>query len=179
MRRFSSTQVLSGYIDFSKIPEDVLNYASDRGSRVHFVCERYAKGIPVLKLTGDVRPYFESFCLWFDRYVDKVYFVEERFSCPFYGFDGKPDLGVRLIDGRKVIPDLKTPVVESPTWKGQLASYLYLVNRSGKYGTDFKESIALQLSPRGKEPRARVYKYYEDDFAAFLSALNAKRYFSK
>lgn len=184
MKMISVTRALNPFSDFSKIPPDILNYASDRGSRVHAACAEYALdhllGVDsILTYDWDVSPFFDSFKRWFDDYVQQVFFVEEEFADPTLGFFGHPDLGVELIDGRKVVPDLKTPATESPTWKAQLAAYIHLVNQSPKYGGGFSCGFALQLHREGRLAIAREYNYFEGDFAAFLSSLNSVRYFLK
>jgi hypothetical protein len=37
--------------------------------------------------------------------------------------------------------------------------------------------MSLRLDPKGGDAKAVVYEYSDDDWAAFLSALNAYRYF--
>ena len=47
-----------------------------------------------------------------------------------------------------------------------------------KYGENFFDGcMALQLSPKGTMAKAIVYQYSDADFAAFVSALNAYRFF--
>ena len=45
--------------------------------------------------------------------------------------------------------------------------------------TDIKkpESMSLKLDPKGGAAKAILYEYSNDDLSAFLSALNAYRYF--
>ena len=176
MKTFSVTRVLSVYNDFSGINPDVLQAAARRGTKVHGVCAAYAAGLWVPPLALDINGYFSSFKAWFDKYVSRVFFVEEEMVDPLLGYYGHPDLGVELIDGRKMIPDLKTPLNESVTWKSQIAAYLNLAEK--KYGENFFDGcMALQLSPKGTMAKGIVYQYSDADFAAFLSALNAYRYF--
>ena len=175
MKPYSVTQVLNPFADFSGIPEWKLEAAKVRGKKVHAACGSYALGVWVAPLLEEYQGYYESFLGWFDNFVDTVFFVELRLVCDMYHFTGRIDLAVRLIDQKDMVIDLKTPLAESPTWKGQLAAYLHLANT--QEGGNYDGCMSLQLSPHGRPAKAIVYQYSDNDFAAFLSALNAYRYF--
>jgi hypothetical protein len=71
--------------------------------------------------------------------------------------------------------DLKTSKAVGKTWCAQLAGYRNLAlengyDRIGRVGS-------LRLKEDGGMPLADEYQYSDRDFAAFLSALNAYRYF--
>lgn len=176
MKQYSVTQVLGPFSDFSAIDPDVLEAAALRGTEVHNACACYAQSLPVLGLEGDRVGYFDSFMFWFITYVDRVFFVEKRLTHPVYQYNGKLDLGCKLVDGRNMVVDYKTPATEGPTWKGQLSAYLELANYN--QGQKFDGCMSLLLRKSGKAAKAIVYQDSpSDDFAAFLSALNAIRYF--
>jgi hypothetical protein len=174
VKYISVTKALSPYGDFSRIPKDVLAAACLRGGVIHAAAATYSKGLWVRPLPPSYQGYFDSFVNWFEQYVDQVLLVEARLSCDTYGIIGKPDLACILVDGRFVVVDLKTPVSEQPTWKAQLAAYRYLVGTTS-LGTP--ECMSLILKGNGKAAKAYPYEYSDSDFAAFLSALNAYRYF--
>ena len=186
MKYFSVTQVLSPFCDFSKIPPDVLEYAATRGTAVHRICLNvYAKGLPTVNIPDDCFGYFQSFKMWFDEYVTEVISIEKEYIDRRFGYVGHVDLVCILKDGRIVIIDLKTPAVESPTWKCQLAAYRAVVADDLFHNMDSSLEIpekngclSLQLKPNGNAAKAIVYQYSDNDFAAFLSALNAYRYFN-
>jgi hypothetical protein len=115
--------------------------------------------------------------MWFDKYVAEVYFVEKEFVDSTYGFMGHPDIGVRLIDGRNVIVDYKTPASEKKTWAPQIAAYLHLANKAYEGSLCFDAAMALQPRKDGGMAKATVYQYSNNDFAIFLNALNLFRYF--
>ena len=180
----SVTQALSPFSDFSGINPEVLRRAAERGSRVHRACAAYALGFPALGLHNEDHGYFISFVEWFDNYVDRVLMVEKRLTSPL-GYTGQIDLACRLTDGRCCVVDYKTPALESPTWKAQIASYceLALVELIGLYIPKSEkpvlkiEGMALMLNKNGKAAKGIPYQYQADDFAAFLSALNSYRFF--
>lgn len=173
MRYHSVTEVLSPYNSYAGIDPYVLGIAAARGSLVHLACGSYARGLFVPRLDIDAALFFRSFEDWFDHNVKKVLTIEETFSDDILKYTGRPDLVVELKDGGIWLFDIKTPVIEGPTWRGQLAAYWMLardyfsIDRIG----------SLQLSKQGKEPRVVEYSYKDDDFAAFHCALMAYRYF--
>jgi len=175
MKLISVTTALSPFNDFSAVPPDRLEYATRRGTATHAACAAYARSLPVFASNGSA-PYFESFRNWFDKYVKRALFVEAEFSDPsVYGIIGHVDLVAELTDGRVVVVDYKTPVAESATWRAQLACYCYLV----KPIVGQADAMALMLSPDGSAARAIHYKQQASDFAAFLAALSAYRYFKE
>jgi hypothetical protein len=175
MRLLSVTQVLSPFNDFSQVPPDRLAYATQRGTDVPAACAAYARSLPVFGSDGSL-PYFVSFKAWFDKYVKRALFVEAEFSDPeCYGIIGHVDLVAELVDSRIVVVDYKTPVAESKTWRAQLAAYCYLC----KPVVGDVDGMALMLSGDGNAARAIHYKNTASDFAAFLAALAAYRYFKE
>ena len=120
------TALLSPYSDWSQIPPDVLDYASDRGTRAHAASLAYACGL-WMSVDEDIAGYVESFKAWHDRYVVEVLAVEKELIHPKWNYVGHCDLIAR-VRGYKAEPvigllDLKTPVGASLTWMGQLAAY--------------------------------------------------------
>lgn len=181
MKYISVTTALSPFVDFSGIRPDVLEAACRRGGIIHAAAASYARGLWVRHLTSSFQGYFESFKNWFDEYVDQVLLIEVQLHCNVYGITGKPDLVCSLVDHRIVVVDYKTPISERPTWKAQLAAYRYLVGEhyTKKYKIQkcWPDCMSLILKGDGSQATAYPYNYSDNDFAAFLSALNAFRYF--
>lgn len=179
MRLLSVTEVLSVYQDFSAITPERLATAANRGTEVHRICAAIARGLWWASgIPEDQRGYVKSFERWMDVAVAQVLLVEERLECKCHGFTGTPDLVVLLHgDNRAAVIDLKTPITEGPTWKSQCAAYNHLAHCAAKETVE--RSGALMLSPKGKMARLREYQRQAEDFAAFLAALTAYRYFKK
>lgn len=174
MELVSVTQPLSVYFDKSAIHPDRLAWASTRGTLVHQACAAYSRGFPVIT-SEEINGYVDSFLYWHARYVKRSLFVESEFiDSHTYGIKGHPDLVAELVDGRIVVVDYKTPVVEAKTWRAQLAAYCYLVEPvvGCKPG-----GMALMLSPDGGRAKAISYQYQAEDMANFLAALQAYRAF--
>lgn len=177
----SVTQVLSVYQDFSMVPEHILTMASERGSRVHAICASLAQKLFVShrQITPDIEGYIQSFNQWFE-YVDEVVLVEQELVDPNLGFIGHPDLIVKIRgDQHLTLTDLKTPKIIGKTWRSQTAAYEHLASLKKQAIGIIKRYGSLRLKQDGTFP---IFDEYTDtryaDFAAFLSALNAWRYFN-
>ena len=173
MKFYSVTEVLSPFIDFSQVPESRLEAARIRGTGVHRVCLLYAQGLwPVVP--SEYEGYFESFKKWWLTVVDLTLpiEVEPELKDEEFGYLGHPDL-ILNIKGEKFhsVWDLKTPTTHYPTWKAQLAAYRHLAPGSNRAGS-------IMLDANGRKPKVKEYQDDARDFAAFLAALTAIRYFS-
>lgn len=178
MRYPSVTTVLSRYSDFSRVPPDVLQAASERGTRLHCICQALAEGLWVPDIDPGDTPYIQSFTLWFEAAVDKVIATEPELKCKRYGFVGHPDAIVKIKgDDGLLLVDLKSPVSMQKSWALQLSAYYHLakekwpaINRVG----------SLRLSPEGKPAKFDEFtKDLSRLFNIFVSALNCHNYFAK
>ncbi len=176
MKTPSVTQVLGIFTDWSRINPDVLSAACVRGTAVHTACGAYALGVWVAPLPVEYQGYFRSFTDWFDQYIEKVYLVEKRLYSDIYKYKGKPDLALK-IKGDKLpsVLDLKTPIAVGKTWCCQLAAYKNLIEENENIMIG--RCISLRLKADGSPPIANDYQYSNSDYAAFLAALTAYRYF--
>jgi len=174
----SVTQVLGCFSDFSMIPPGVLEYASYRGTEIHKICSAMALGLWINEIPEEFAGYILSFQAWFERTVKEVLFVEEELVDPVYGFMGHPDLVIKTHDNVICLPDLKTPVKAMKVWKGQVAAYKHLVE-TNKKDIKIERVGSLMLSPKGNYPKFNEYQTTYADFAAFLAALSAYRYFKE
>ena len=174
----SVTQVLGPYAGLECVRPDKLAAACDRGTFAHQACLAHAEGNFGF-VNPEVQGYFDSFKLWFDSFVSEVVCVEPLWESHKWGYCGSPDLLLILFNPRGAkeidIWDLKTSKASGKTWPGQLSAYRNLAlengyDRIGRVGS-------LRLKEDGSMPLADEYQYSDRDFAAFLSALNAYRYF--
>ena len=170
----SSTQVLSKYIDWSKIPRDHLIKAQDRGTRVHAACSALCNNLFYNNLLPEEKGYLDSFRKWKEKYIKKIFWTEKRLYCDKLNFTGQPDIYCEIEDGRRAVIDLKTPAGLGATWNLQLASYRYLIVENNEGEPDI--GISLRLIANGSMAKAKDYEYNAQDFVAFLNALAAHRY---
>lgn len=173
----SVTQVIGPLADFSRVPPDVLEIACDRGIEVHEFAASYARGLFVDEesISPHCRGFFHSFKDWIDHHVYEVHLVERELVDPINCYKGHPDLIV-IIRGDITLSlvDLKTPRVQSPLWRLQLAAY---ANLARKAGYDIHRVCALRLHPQGLYPTLTEYTgMILRDLNVFLSALNVWRF---
>jgi hypothetical protein len=166
---FSVTEVLKPYSDYSHIPPGVLEAAATRGTALHAAYASYALGLWIPEFADNYRPWFDSFCRWFDIAVLETVAVEPALSCKKYGFQGHPDW-IGRIKGDKclVLADWKNPVLAQKAWRLQVAAYHHLAKE--EYGAE--RVLIVQPHPKGK--RARVTEHtgsLATDFAVFLNGL--------
>lgn len=171
----SVTEVISPWVSFPGVREDVLKAAADRGTLVHSLCADYAKGNYIIP-PEEVAGYFNSFRQWFDLVVDSVILVEERLIDNDFWFCGQIDLLVKSKQKEVLLIDLKTPLALSKTWAIQIASYRQIC-KANKYFPH--KSGSLRLSPDGKPPKMDWIENPDQAFVIFLSALNVFRYLNK
>ncbi len=176
MRRPRVSEVLKPYSDFSMVNPDVLDYASDRGTRAHAASLAYAVGLwsPV---TDDIAGYVESYKAWHDRYVVEVLAVEKELIHPKWNYVGHCDLIARVSGYKKepviTILDLKTPITASQTWACQGAAYREIEQLEHK---EYVYAGVLQLRKDGGLPKMT---WLEDDvraFNAFVGILSGWNY---
>ncbi len=171
----SVTEVLGVFADFSQVPEDVLAHAAARGTRVHAACAAILEGLWAPPPEPEWAGYVESFRAWLPV-VAEVVLVEAELVDEAIGYCGHPDLICRLRGDRGLtVVDLKTPAVKSKLWAAQLAAYKRLAEANGHAPID--RVGTLRLKANGSPPIFDEFQHSERDFAAFLSALNAYRWF--
>lgn len=180
MKLITVTQAISHYNDFSQIQPDRLEAAKQRGLRLHAAAAAKLTGtFQVVPLLPEDAGYWESLSAWIDDYVEHVYDVEPELTDEQLGFVGHPDLVCRLAGNIYAVPDWKTPVQESKSWRVQSAAYVHLANINYRHHSHTWRGFMVQPHPEGKLAKGTPYFDYQRDFAIFLSALNCARYFTK
>ena len=172
------TEIISPFNDFSRVPPDVLQAASERGTEVHEACAAYALGLwnpDIEKYSG----YIHSFKTWFDEYVVEVLAVEEEVRHPKWGYIGHVDLIARISGVKKkhvvAVIDYKTPFSESRSWRVQTSAYVEAAKE--KYGVEI--GGALRLRKDGSLPIMTWIDDHNQAFNAFVGILNGFNYLRK
>jgi len=145
-----------GGADRAKLPEQILRYAADRGTRVHEYCSLICLGIDIEEIDGDCADYVSAFLEWFNTYKPKVLYSELQMFMKNLGFAGTCDL-VCEINNEIYLIDFKTPAsVDKVSLSAQLAGYdIGLLNKS----IIAKKYFYLQL-----KPNAYIFKECLPDF---------------
>ena len=174
----SVTEAMGWLSDFSAIPAKTLARAADRGTMVHGYCAAYAEGLPLVGVDLPLTGYVSSFKNWFDFAVEEVLLVEGRLEDPTLGFFGHPDLIAKIRGDRFYsVVDIKTPTTLQRVWAGQMAAYRRLAEI--RFPGQIDRAFSLRLDGKGGVAKVKEYTDDKRDLAAFLSAVNATRYFRK
>jgi hypothetical protein len=171
----SVTQVIAPFTDYSRIPPHILAQASERGSRVHGICAARVQGLWHPPVGDDLAGYIRSFDAWALVVADLV-LAEAELVDAALGYAGHPDLILRVHgDEGLSLVDLKTPVALHWVWRAQLAAYRNLAEVNGH---QISRVFSLRLAKDGGQAKLDEYTgTTRADFAGFIAALNAYRYF--
>ncbi len=164
----SVSQLASRLQDFGSISAERLEFAADRGSKVHLACHLWDQGTldedaldP--QLHGYVRAW-KAFCRDNEPEWDPLWMEVPAYH-EVLRFAGTPDRG-GIIGGELAVVDIKAVAQLSPVTGVQLAGYKLLMSHNGFEPT---RRIAVQLRPDGTYARRDFFK--DIDCRAFLSLL--------
>lgn len=162
------TSVLKGVgiIDYSFIPQDVLQEASRRGTAVHVALQHYDEGTFD---RGSFNPEWLGYIDAYERFLEQSRFqpaqIEQKIYHPLHRYAGTLDR-TGLLDDDLVILDFKTGLV-LPGHALQLAGYLNCLPGPRRF-----RRMALQLCANATY---RIHEYPGSDLRlhveVFLSAL--------
>lgn len=163
----SVTQILqeAGLIDFSAVPKEVLERASNFGTAVHKTTELFDKNILDFSyVSNPIIPYLKAWQDFLEIYKIKILAIEKQFYCAKYDYCGTIDRIVYSETLKKeILIDIKTTSSISPTVNLQTAGYAIGIDKPNI------TRMAVQL----KENHFRaVLCDSATDTAYFLSALN-------
>lgn len=171
------TSVLNPYTNFSGIRPEVLEYAANRGERVHNYCEAYAKGLFLAEIDEDCKNYVEAFERWFDKAVVEVLQLEIRMNCPVMRLSGKCDMIVKIKgDDHFTMVDLKTPLSESKTYRLQTAAYVMLAK--SVLNIDCERRMCLMLPKKDAKAKVAEQLDIERDSKLFTYLLELHHFFN-
>ena len=171
----SSILKKAGLVDLSGIPEEVLERARNFGIAVHKACELEDLGtLDIASLSEYVVPSLEA---WRKFKVDAKVEVEE-IEMPVYSqrwwYAGKLDR-VIVMDGKRLLVDIKSSSSVYPSMKIQLAGYKIAFEELS--GAKIRGRLIVQLLPNGE------YKLHpcndESDEQVFLAAVQIYKFTRK
>jgi hypothetical protein len=171
----SVTQVLSPWVDYSRVPPELLEAAGKRGRLVHRCCAAHLMNLWTAVPDG-LEGYFRSFLAFSREHIAEVVLVEAALDHPTLLYQGHPDLFCRLKGDRGLaVVDWKTPLAYSQAWRLQLAGYREL----GRYhGHDIVRNLSIRLKADGRIPLVNdSTETHHQDFAVFMNALSVWRFF--
>lgn len=161
--------VLYPFSGLSDVPQDLVEHAANRGTKVHQICQGIVTGLGEFGVDDETRPYVESFMQWYHPHM-QFKAIEQRFYCERLMVTGQCDYIVDTPEGLALV-DLKTSYRPSKTWQIQGQAYAYLAALSGY---DIKHIWFLHLQKSGKPPK--IYSYDVCD-ALWKSVFYTWKYF--
>ncbi|MFA6142477.1 MAG: hypothetical protein WC738_04190 [Candidatus Omnitrophota bacterium] len=165
------TEILraEGLIDFSKVPQDIMERAQLFGTAVHSTTELWDKGtLNLMKLDPLLIPYLEGWKKFIKDYgiSFKPDEIERQLISIKWGFKGTPDRWP-IVQGKRTLIDLKSSTAMYPSTSIQTAAYQILLEENG---IKVQQRWGIQLNDKG------IYKIIPytklSDRTVFLSALN-------
>ena len=150
-----------GFVDFSKVPPEILEYASLRGKYTHMAIELYLQGkLNEKTLDTAIQPYFQGFKKFASEHELKPLHLEKMFAIKHLLLAGTIDF-IGEVDGVKRICDWKCVQKIRKASHLQLGGYRYLHNANIKEpGEEVGRGLIVQLLSTGG------YKIMEEDFDA-------------
>jgi len=163
------TQILFPFSGLQSIPQEILQNAAERGTRVHQICEGIVSGIGEIGVDDETWGFVESFKKWWNE-ERTVEAIEKRFWDDELRITGQVDFILKEQHGFTIY-DIKTSSRPSKTWQAQGSAYAYLAKKSGYPIT---KVIFIHLNKHGKEPK--LHEYPVDD-TFFLSIQRVYKHF--
>lgn len=163
----SVTGIIAGLYDFRHVDPDTLSAAAEFGTAVHRLCELYdIDNLDMRSVSPALLPYLASWQRFLTETKAEVLEVEKRYHHKLLGYAGTLDR-LLLINGRKVLVDIKTVSRLSPAVGVQLAGYEQLLSENTLHGPVRRAAVQL------KDDGSYLYMQYLDpaDWPVFVSLL--------
>lgn len=145
----SVTTILKPLTDLSAIPRDVLQYAADRGTAVHYGTELYdTDQLDWDSLTDELVPYIEAWAEFRAITGFRPELIEARVFHPGLFYAGTLDR-TGIINGERAILDIKTSKTMYPTVGMQLAAYAEALHAAQPEQDKHTARYAVQLKDDG------------------------------
>jgi hypothetical protein len=165
------SDISAAFANYGKVPKNILDYAADRGSRVHYIISDLLNDIVVKEerytfCGKSLRPYIESFEKFWKPYEgSEILIQEERLYHERMMVTGTPDLLANM-DGKIVLIDWKCTRDIGKHWIIQASGYEELLIEN-KYGSMIDKIIFVKLDKDGAYP---IITEYEPNPDLFMNA---------
>jgi len=187
MKYITVTRAIPRPEGLDKVHPDVLDAASERGTKAHAAVNGYCFNIQnpdsihwSPPIEEEIQPYFESGKQWIDKYIDTILYIECEVFHPLYLYLGHPDL-IAILKGDKdpSIIDFKTPIqYQERHWSAQLAGYKEAALKDPKIEVyNIEKLLSVRIRANGKMALVNQVKNEAMALNGFLNALGSYRYF--
>jgi hypothetical protein len=166
------TEILRPYMNLDWVKQEHL----ERGQARHAAYAAHLLSTWAPPLPPEDQGSLDSFRRWADKNVLETWFVEKSFTDLDLGYTSTIDWGGELTICPGAIGDWKPPSGKGPVTRAQVASYLH---NAQKNKVPAEKGFILRMDPKGGIAKLEWLEIGSVDFAGFLSALNAWRYFNQ
>ncbi len=172
------TEILSPFTGIEFVDKNILEYAAERGTRVHKYIEGYLNGWKLAEYEEDAAPYVASFGRFWGSsghaFEGGKMVTEKRMFCNDKQITGQVDVIIECDECTYVI-DWKTSSMKHKFWELQGAAYRYLCEREGY--SNIEAVLFVKLSKSGNRPVLYKDENYEENLELFFKCLEIYRYF--
>ncbi|PTB23479.1 hypothetical protein C9I56_39005 [Paraburkholderia caribensis] len=170
----SVTQTLAPLVDYSGVPEAILERARQLGQAVHKMTELYDRDdLDMDTLSDELLPYLTGWIKFRSETGFEPELIEKQFHHPSLGYAGTLDR-TGLINRRRAVVDIKKMLRLEPVVGVQLAAYKELCIKNG---VDVQDRYGLGLRADGTY---RLVPFNDKhDWPVFLSLLTLRNFKDK
>ena len=172
------TEVLSPFSGVEFVPQDILDAAAKKGTKVHSYIEGTLKGEAYYIPDYNHSKYVQSFLKFWDKskhaFEGGEIILEKRLFCEEKKISGAMDVIVKMPD-RTYIIDWKTSSRPQKSWQLQGAAYKYLCKVNGFESVD--NVLFVHLSKDANQPSLQKSENYEENLDIFDKCLELYRWF--
>lgn len=173
MTRVSEILKSVGIVDYSGVPQEILDRAAQFGTAVHKACELDDLGtLDENTVHEAVVPYLNAWKVFKEEKLVLVpfYKIEQRIECEKFGFCGTPDR-ISFIENTPCVIDIKSTASIMPSTAIQLAAYALLYRAGNIHLAKSMRRFVVQLKPDATFA-VQEYKNNRSDIDTFMHALS-------
>ena len=106
---FSEIMQDLGFMDFGRIPKEVLAHAAQRGKAVHLGCQFYDRGtLEWENVDPEIKGYLQAYMRFRKAWPEKIIIAEQPMANREWGYACTPDLIAQKFEGDILVVDIKT-----------------------------------------------------------------------
>jgi len=172
------TDIIKPFSGVEFVPEDILNVAAKKGTRVHKYIENILKGEDSYIFHEEDSLYVDSFKVFWEKsshaFKGGNMILEQRLFCDELQITGQADVIIEMQD-RTYIIDWKTSKSTHKSWALQGCAYKYLAEKSGFKNVD--SVLFVKLKSDGKPPSLHKHEKHEENLEIFVKCLELYKWF--
>ena len=175
----SVTQILKEerFIDFSRVPAQILDAAANFGRAVHKATALYdMDDLDYSTLDKELEPYLDGWIKFKKDTGVTIAAIEEPIASKRLMLAGTPDRNRAILNDKLTLIEIKTVSVFSPAIALQLAGYELIENEGKKAKDKIKQKVGVRLKGDGTYELTPKTYFSPNDTNIFLGALIGNRW---